>query len=83
MSCWFLFNDFLSGLVVRGKEKLLLSWRGNEGGGVVHVFQCPIGSYSMIFLSGLVVRGKEEVLLSWRGTEGGDVVHVFQCPIGS
>ena len=52
-------------------------------GGVVHVFQCPVGSYSMIFLSGLVVRGKGEVLLSWRGTEGGDVVHVFQCPIGS
>ena len=31
------------------REEVLLSWRGNERGGVVHVFQCPVGSYSMIF----------------------------------
>ena len=31
------------------REEVLLSWRGNEREGVVHVFQCPVGSYSMIF----------------------------------
>ena len=77
-------NDFLAGLVVKGKEELLLSWRGNEGGGVVHVFQCPIGSYSMLFLSGLVFRGKEEVMLCGRGNEGGgccSCLYVLLVPI--